>query len=314
MTSNIFGWFSRNLGIKLLALLLALVVYVHVYTEQEREWELSVPLRTVGLSHDLVLENTLPPSVEIAVRGKGKQLLLLRYRDPRALVDLSEVHPGTIQRMLSPADVALPVGSEVNVTGVLSPRMISLTVDTLVTRTAEVRVAVLGDLPDGYVLAGPLRPVPAQARITGPHKVVRDLEMLATEPLHLDEVHGSSGFELAVRAELPQVTIEPSSVRVDVELMKTVRRTFSSVPVLLSGLDRGLLAHLDPDSASVTVVGAPASVDSLAVDGLFVRLDVAHLDPGRHLLSPEVDLPRSGLRLANVDPARFLVEVVRQHR
>jgi YbbR domain-containing protein len=314
MISNIFAWFSKNLGIKLLALLLALVVYVHVYTEQEREWDLRVPLKVVGLSHDLVLETDLPSSAEIAVRGKGKQLLMLRYREPQALVDLSEVHPGTIQRMLSPTDVALPVGSQVNVTGILSPRMLSLTVDTLVTREAEVRVTVLGDLPEGLALTGPIRPVPARVQVTGPSRVVRDVETVSTEALRLDDVHGSSGFELAVRTELPHVTVEPPTVRVDLSLMETVRRTFEAVPVLLSGLGRGLLAHLEPDSAAITVSGPPGAVDSLAVGKLVVRLDAAHLSPGRHLLSPEVDLPEPGLRLKSVDPARFLVEVVRQHR
>lgn len=302
-------WLTKNVGLKILALLLALVVYVHVYTEQERESTLSLPVQVTNLPQNLVLESRPPRSAEVAVRGKGKQLFLLRYRHPRINLDLSEIHPGKVQRMLSPADVVLPVGAEVSVTDVLAPRLVSLDVDTLVTRRVEVRVAVAGDLPEGTVLAGPIRPQPATVGLTGPAGALDGVESVATEPLHLDEVRGSSGFELAVRPGRAGVQAAPSSVRVDVPLLTLVRRTFTRVPVRVRGLPPRYRAKVEPDSAAVAVYGPESVVDSLAGDALAVNLDAGDLGPGRHLLAPEVDLPGRELRLLNIQPARFLVEI-----
>ena len=152
---------------------------------------LAVPLQVTGLPQNLVVTGHPPDMVELGVRGKGKDLLKLKVQNARMVVDLSEVHPGHVQRMLSPADVELPVGSDVEVTGVEEPRMVSLTVDTLVTRTVDVRLSLVGDLPEHYVLDGVIRPDPPRVRLTGPAEELAGITMVSTEPLRLDELGGA---------------------------------------------------------------------------------------------------------------------------
>ena len=309
MIPKVTAWFTRHIGLKVLALLLALAVYAHVYTEQEQEWRLRLPLALVGLPHQLVLLDSPPDEVVVKARGKGKLLLKLKMQRPRMAVDLRGIHPGAVQRILSPADVQLPPGSEVAVTEVEQPRMLTLSVDTLITRRVPVRVNVTGDLPESYVLEGPIRADPNRVRVRGPSRVVKGLTALGTEPLRLDRLEGEKGLVLRLAADTLRITVEPGSVRVDVPLLRLVPRTLPPEAVRFQHLGRGLRARVEPDSAGVVVRGPSEVVAGLSPDRVEVVLDLADLGPGRHLLSPQVRLPDPRLHLVTVHPARFLVEI-----
>jgi hypothetical protein len=154
---------ARNLSIKIFALLLALAVYGHVQTEKEHIAEFRVPLRFAGLPETLTRRETTPRRASIRVRGKGKQLFKLKLQPPEVRVDLERARAGTVQRMLSPSDVAFPTGIQAEVTEIIEPRMIEVVVDTLVKLSVPVRSP---DLPPGWGAA--FDPETAEVLLSGP--------------------------------------------------------------------------------------------------------------------------------------------------
>jgi YbbR domain-containing protein len=310
MIPNVASVLTENLPLKLLALLLGLVVYAHVYTEQEHESLLRVPLTVTGLPASLVLNE--PPSefVELNTRGKGKQVLKLRMQQPEIIVDLSEVHPGRVQRMLSPTDVVLPPGTEVSITEIVEPRMVVFAVDTLVEKQAEVEVGLVSELPEGFALEGPPRAVPPRVNVRGPSTVLDQLAQARTEPIDLSRLRSSREFDLAFDRELQGLEFQPAAVRVSVRVVELATRELSLAPIRLLGLAPELAARVEPDTAWVTLTGPGPLLEHLDLTLLRVVLDASGLDPGRHLLAPDVQLPdRAGLRLQSVRPARFMVEI-----
>lgn len=301
---------TDHLGVKLLALLLAIVVYAHVYTEQEQEAILRVPLRVTGLPSDLVLLEDPPEEVELAARGSGKQVLKLRVQHPVLLVNLNEVHPGQIQRMLSPVDVALPVGSEVVITDIRTPRLVEFSVDTLVVQEVDVRVIPEGRPPEGFVLAIAPAPEPARVMLKGPSQVVRDIDHVGAGPIMLSELsEGRQRLELPVLTEHALVRPDPPTVAVEMILEPLATRSFPLVPVRLEGRNRSSSIRVEPDTAEVVLGGPEAVLAELDPADLRVHLDVLDLQPGRYLLAPQVDTGPALVELMAVRPARFMVEI-----
>lgn len=306
---------TENLPLKLLALLLGLIVYAHVYTEQEQEFHLKVPLAVSGLSPDLVLLEPPPRDVELATRGTGKQFLKLKMQESRILVDLHGVRPGQVQRMLSPADVAFPPGTEVHVTQILDPKMVVLAVDTLVERSVPVEPALFGEPPDNFVLVEPPRVIPPWVSVRGPRSLVTPLAHLETEPFDLGVVRSSREVELPVVSSLDGVTCDPASVSVSLLVEEEVTRVLTAIPVTVTNLAPGFPVRVEPDSAAVAVSGLTGALDALDPARISLELDLVGLGVGRHLLSPSVRLPRdSGANLQWVRPARFVVEIGRRTR
>ena len=307
--TNVVSLLTENLPLKLLALLLGLVVYAHVYTEQEQVSLLRVPLTVTGLPPTLVLNETPPEFVEVSARGKGKQVLKLKVQQPEIIVSLSEVNPGRLQRLLSPADVVLPVGSEVSISHIVDPEMVIFFVDTLITRQMAVHVRLVGELPQGYALLGPVVSDPPYVMVRGARSRLDEMTRVATAPIDLSRIHGTTEEEVELGPDLSGLDF-PSSVAVTVPVMELVTRNLSAVPVKLSGLAPGFAAWLDPDTAWVSISGPELLLDSPALDTLNVVLNATGMGAGRHLLSPQVDLPHpENMRLLSVHPARFIVEI-----
>jgi hypothetical protein len=200
---------GRNLSIKIFAFLLALAVYGHVQTEKEQQAEFRVALRFGGLPETLSLRDTNPHRASIRIRGKGKQLLKLKLQPPEVRVDLHQARPGTVQRMLSASDVALPTGAQAEVTEIVDPRMVEVVVDTLVQRSVPVQAqhldpgwkAVFDPSRAEVLLSGPpalLATLPAdsvavrvstQGRGAGRHNIPLSVQLPPQQQLRLVWVH-----------------------------------------------------------------------------------------------------------------------------
>ena len=77
------GWLFDNLGLKLTALLLAMLVYLNVYTDRPATMLLSFTLEYTGLPDSLTLSGPSPSVVQAELRGTGKRLIGLRVKEPR---------------------------------------------------------------------------------------------------------------------------------------------------------------------------------------------------------------------------------------
>ncbi|HET9234414.1 MAG TPA: hypothetical protein VFP10_09765 [Candidatus Eisenbacteria bacterium] len=206
---------SRNLSIKIFALLLALAVYGHVQTEKEQEAELRVPLRFAGLPETMSRREAAPRRVAIRLRAKGKQLFKLKLQPPEVRVDMQGVRPGTVQRMLSPTDVTLPPGTQAEVIEIIEPRMVEVTVDTLIKLSVPVQSA---DLREGWQAA--FDPGMAEVMLSVPPGLVSSLkwESVTAQVTTGDRGTGRHSIPLTVQLpseqELRLVWVHPNRVSV----------------------------------------------------------------------------------------------------
>jgi len=102
--SLVRGLLFDNLGLKLVALLLAVVVYLHVYTERPFTALISFTLQLDGIADTLSLSGPVPPAVQAELRGTGKQLIRLRLTEPRLKISLDGVGPGRFHESGNPGN------------------------------------------------------------------------------------------------------------------------------------------------------------------------------------------------------------------
>jgi YbbR domain-containing protein len=172
------GLLLDNLGLKLVALLLAVLVYLNVYTDRPAAGVVTFRMQVTGLGDSLSLSGAVPSTVQAEVKGTGKQIILLRLAEPAVKISLTDVKPGRFTRALTAADLALPSGLELVSEGSLSPSQVELTVDHRVTRTLPVAARVDGRPPTGVEWDGSWRAVPAEIAVTGPAQALAAMDSL----------------------------------------------------------------------------------------------------------------------------------------
>jgi YbbR domain-containing protein len=176
-----------------------------------------------------------------------------------------------------PVDVDGQVVSGVNI----SPAVIHVTVGiSQRSDVREVRVLpnLVGELPEGYVLAQPFDYEPKSIIVNGPAEVLAALPgVVLTAPIDLTDRRAS--FVLDVPVELPDqrfVILTGRTIQVTVGITApTTTRQLDRVPVTIIGLRAGLAADLLPNEVTVLITGSQPRLVALTTDDVRVVVDLA---------------------------------------
>src|SRR5919107_626675 len=189
-----------------------------------------------------------------------------------ARADVTGLRPGDRVARLSDS-VRMDLPEDVRITEV-TPRSVTLHLETVVERDVPVEARFEGELPEGFRRTS-VAVVPERVRVRGPESHVNALEKAFTETISLSDIRESRTFQ-QVAVDIPDHKVTPLdasvSVRVDVAEEQSERR-FTNVPVRSpSG------AALTPAAAALTLRGPRSIVEALRPED--VRLVVEPAEGG----------------------------------
>ncbi len=102
--------FTRNLGWKLLSLLIAIGLWMAVAREPEVATSLSVPVDFKNMRDDLDISGNLPDRVRLEVRGPSGRLTRDNLSTVAVVLDLSDAQPGERTYSIRGRNLNLPSG------------------------------------------------------------------------------------------------------------------------------------------------------------------------------------------------------------
>jgi YbbR domain-containing protein len=216
LASSLRGLLTENLGYKIVALLLALLLWFDVNTDEISVVEYAVPLRLAVGGHDMMVINTdeIPREVEVQFSGRGKELLRL---DRQQLAIEEEVEGGdsdTVQVIIEPRDVRKPANLAVTAIAV-SPSQITVVTDRLMEKTVPLQPIGMPISEEGYEVVDVIVE-PRRVKVRGVTSEVRGIGSLALDLSQIRRVAGPLDIkmEIAVPESLRTVSVTPDSVRI----------------------------------------------------------------------------------------------------
>jgi YbbR domain-containing protein len=209
----------RNLSSLILSLALAVTIWVVALNEEdpfeEKVFSEPIPVTIDNLPSDMMIVSNAPPRVEVRVRAPASVWAALRAEQLHVYADLTNASSGVVTIPLTAAIEA----QNARVTALL-PAEISLTLETVVTRTAPIRVEVAGDPAVGYRVGSPVVS-PASASIAGPASIADSVSELVAR-VNLNGAKQSLNETLpliplnADGGTVSGVTVTPSVVTVNI--------------------------------------------------------------------------------------------------
>jgi YbbR domain-containing protein len=179
MPSNWKRLFTRNWGLKLASLLLAMILWLALIGQEKNQSEkiLTVRLEIHNRPQQLLLVERPPDYVNVTVRASVRQLPDITDMNVHVALDLTNATVAQTQYALNANMVSLPAGAELKE---LSPSMVTLKLERRMEMTIPVEVESHGALPDGYKLVS-IDCDPPEITIYGPEsKVKGDLKAKTT--------------------------------------------------------------------------------------------------------------------------------------
>lgn len=291
---SIRGFLFDNLGLKLVALLLALIVYLNVYTEREAHLSLAFPLQLTGLADSLAVSGDIPDVVFADLAGSGKHLLRMRFMGPRVELSLKDAVPGRIARKLGPEDLPLPQQAGIRVERFGGPTQVEFQVEPRVERRLPVAVTVRGRPGRGQVWNGAYVSQPESVTVSGPRSGVLRMQAVDFGAVKVQGRRDTVTAEQEVVSLPRSYRVSPEHVRVRVPLEPTeTRQLTASVRVR-----EGAAFRAEPDTVSVELTAPRSFWQRAELRTPVGRVAAADTAPG-------------GLAPVTLDPQWKNVEVVR---
>lgn len=214
----------KNLGLKLVSLLLACILWWYVSgprREQVRERAMTASLVFAGMPSDLVITTPdIRSSVSVRVRGRRSDLRLLASQSLEASADLRSVtKPGEVEITIRPQHINVPENIEVVS---IDPPKVRFRVEQLRQSAVPIRPYLEGTAPAGY-LVGQATADPPLALCSGPASQITKLAEVTTERIIMTGRTGTFVQSVAVISDTPLVrVISPLTTQVTVPVLAEV--------------------------------------------------------------------------------------------
>ncbi|MEE9457061.1 MAG: CdaR family protein [bacterium] len=249
-----------NLGFKVLALLLAVLVWFIIASGREGYREVEAPVELEGVPEGITVDGPEPERVLLRVAGKGRDLFGLRAADFKVVLNLADKDAGVYPVGLSTADVIYAGDKDVTVEEILSERIVIVKLERRVTKSIPIKVDFSGSPRAGFYLGVP-EVRPAKATLYGSVTV---LDKVRAVSVIVDAAGRDAPFgaEVPIRAPAGITLVGADEAAVTVSVGPGERRSFGGVRVTVRGVDRGAY-ELRPAEVSITLEGEAGRLAAL---------------------------------------------------
>ena len=289
----------RDVGLKALAAVLAVLLWFSVAGESVVERGLEIPLEFENVPASLNIAGNPPDSVRVRLRGAAGVVNGLEVGDVVALVDLEDERPGRRLFDLFSGPIQAPPGIEVTQ---VVPATVTLTLEPVGSpRTVPIVPDIAGQPAEGFTF-GRIVTSPPAVDLVGPASRLEQIATALTEPVSVAGATSRVEATVTVGVADPVVRLRtPVSATVVVDIVPApLERTLHEITVESRGRD-GRRAVVAPDRITVSVLGARELIRTLETGSVRAFVDLAGLVPGDYNLPVAVESDVE-LGVTQIDP------------
>lgn len=177
----------------------------------------------------------------------------------------------------------------------ISPSVVDVEVPiTQPFKKMPLQLKVVGEPAAGYSVAQ-FQPSVDQITVYGPQELLNTLDFYEGPQVDLNGLKSDQIYTLDVPLKTRITSVDPPKVEVRVQVVPSERRTFTQAPITIIGQNNNFDTRIkSPDNGAltVTVEGAPATVQKLKTQDVQLIVDVSNLPPGEHTVNINVNLPQ----------------------
>ena len=300
---------TENLGVKVIAFVVAVFIWFNASGQQEMVRLRTVPLVIGNVPDSLTITGAITDKVEIRVTGTRRQLLTLGFKRVHGFIDLSGARPGRQRVSLSPNNIQIPSGMDRRNVSVISPSFVDLQLERLVIKRVQASLTTAGSIPDNLVLLEDgLSVSPAWITVRGPETTVARVRTIPTKPLDLQRIRESTERVVALDFDPTLLECDPREVTVTVRVSVRGQRVLANVPLTVLVDSDDVDAVVLPNAVSLTLEGPVALLDTLSSGDVSVLLNLTGRPTAQYTLAPEVIVP-AGVELVGISVDSLIVRL-----
>ncbi|MDF2714116.1 MAG: YbbR family protein [Paenibacillus sp.] len=156
------------------------------------------------------------------------------------------------------------------------------------------QLKVVGEPAAGYSISL-FQPSVDQITVYGPQELLNTLDFYEGPQIDLTGLKADQVYTLDIPLKTRITSVDPPKVEVKVQVVASDKRTFPQIPITIIGQNNNFDTMIKTPAngtMSVTVEGAPATLQKLKPQDVQAITDVSNLPPGEHTVNVNVNLPQ----------------------
>lgn len=204
----------KNIGLKLTAVFLSIILWLFVTSRGQSEISLDVPVEFKEIPPGLEIVSQSARVVSLNMRGQEQVLKNVRLTDVRVSVDLSNARTGEITYSINRDNIQLP--RAITVTNI-NPSSIKIHTEETARKTVKIIPIVTGEPEDGYAVKS-VSVTPQRIEIEGSKREIRRVSTVKTDAIDVTGVSETFTQESKLDMTGHNVRAKNPTVMVHVEI------------------------------------------------------------------------------------------------
>jgi len=304
-------YFTTNIGKKILAITLAIILWIIANFEQDIEKNIEIDILYNDLSPDLIIKSAPPESLNLRIRGSRTKLSILKTENYSYPISLNKVASGVSKFNIRTEQIRIP---GVNIIG-LSPSEIKLEIDHLITRKVKINPKI--GLPDiGFNVVGTPKVQPISVKISGPKSILSELQFINTDEVKIEGEQTNFTIEVPLKTNSPLLKIlsDDEVVKITINIQETIiEKEFKELGINIIDIENMNYKILGKQSVDLLFEGPYSKIKELSSEDIKVTASAKGIISKRgikHKLSLQVDYPnKEDIRLVRITPITIDVQI-----
>ncbi|MCB5260813.1 MAG: CdaR family protein [Candidatus Cloacimonetes bacterium] len=279
-----------NLGTRLFALLLALLIWLQSVLVSDHRSVVSLPVNLKNIPQNITLEN-LPQKIPFIVKGKGLDIIRLMLAKPRVNIDAGNITPNTDIISLQNYSIDIPENVEVSLLGPSESDNLAIQADVFHQKTVSIEL----QYEDAYTkekmneLRYSLNP--DKVTIFGPKSKIVGISKVKTLPID-NKVFNDSRIELELDLPDSEINVSDTRVLLSISGEQESSRVFTNI---------SLPEGYSPSRVAARISGPGSVLENMKIDSIKVEIISEPDEDG--LFKVELVLPE-GVKALAITPDR----------
>jgi YbbR domain-containing protein len=203
---------THNLGLKISALLISVLLWFFVTSRGQSEMSLEIPIEFKNIPVGLGILSSSNKSASLHIRGQERLMKNVKSSDIRVSVDLTKAKKGEGTFYVNKDDIKLPYAMYVTA---VSPSSIKVRIDETVTKVVQVNPVLTGTPEKGSEVKS-VKAEPSSVTVKGLRTEVRKITDLRTETLDVTGLKETTSQDLDIDISGANISLDVNSVKVKV--------------------------------------------------------------------------------------------------
>lgn len=269
------GFLKKNLLLKILSLLFAILIWFIVTKEEKSILQLTVPLELKNLPYNLIISNIYPGKIDLRIQGSKSTLANLATGDVTVSLDISKGQIGKNRFFLRTENVKHPFGTEILM---IEPPIIPINIQKKLQKIIPLRLNIEGKPKKGFKVAE-TNLEPKAVTVAGPEKEIEKIKEIKTETINVDNQNQTFTKEVSPIITSPRISlVTTEKIRAEVKIEEIdITRKFSNIPIKIIPPD--FKVDYNPKTVDIILNGPPSIINSLDNAQIIVEINIAELEP-----------------------------------